>query len=804
MKLHFFILFILVSTFRAHADYRTGQHADVLIGRPAKTHFSPQSVGVDPVSQKVFVLDSSHGRVLRYSSVAALQEDAEPEAIIGQPDAYTFTGGTAANRLDGPKGLSLDAAGRLWVADSGNHRVLRFDNAASLPTGAAASGVIGQTDFTSATAGTAENRLKGPVGVTMDAGGRLWVLDAGNHRVLRWDSSVALVPAAFASGVLGQTNFSTGASGTSATALKSPEAIALEYSGSALTRLWVADTQNHRVLAWNSPASRANGAAADKVLGGSTFGTITLSVPPTRSSLNRPGGLALDGADLWIADSSNNRLLLFSAAGSKSNGADADSVLGQFNYSEEISGTGLTNFNNPGALCFAGSRLWIADAQNQRLVRHDSTAGKFGLVAADGVLGVKATPGDSYSSAEGVAVDPVTGKLFVADTRNSRVLRYADARAMATGAQPEAVLGQPDFVSTGIGLSAARMHYPSGLTVDVLGNLWVADAWNSRVLRFANASSLTSGAAAVQVLGQTSFTGGQRGGTASRMDTPSGVVTEWALTPSFNQVIVRLWVADELNHRVLRFDNPIALGNGGAATVVLGQPGFTSNQSDLSATRMFSPSGLAVEQSGRLWVSDTGNQRVLRFDNAAAKASGAAADGVLLQSGFNSSAGTMHPGKPAVTAQGRLFVPLTGQQRVVWFNNAATKAPGAAPDGVLGQPDTTSTATGSGFSGMYSPAGVALDLSGRLWVVNSLMVQRYSPQLESTITGFGFNAQNRFFLNILGAGGETFTIRSSTDLQNWSTIERTETVSGIGTKAITWTAPSAPTGPRKFYRLQGQ
>lgn len=804
MKLYSVILFALLTTFRVHADFRTGQHADVLIGMSSKARFSPQSVAVDPVSQKVFVLDSSYGRILRYSTAAALQEDGEPEAIIGQPDVYTFTGGTAANRLDSPKGISLDAAGRLWVADAGNNRVLRFDNAASLPTGASASGVIGQTDFTSAVAGAAENRLRAPAGVTMDASGRLWILDAGNHRVLRWDSSAVLVPAAFASGVLGQANFSASASGTSATALKSPEAIALEYSGTSLVRLWVADTQNHRVLAWNSPASRANGAAADKVLGGSTFGTIALLDPPTRSSLNRPGGLALDGADLWIADSSNHRLLLFSAAGNKSNGADADSVLGQFNYSEDISGNTLTKFKAPAALCFAGSRLWIADAQNQRLVRHDSTAGKFGLVAADGVLGEKEEPGESYSSAEGAAVDPVTGKLFVADTRNSRVLRYADARALATGAQPEAVLGQPDLVSNLPGISASRMHYPSGLTVDVLGNLWVADTWNDRVLRFANASSLSSGAAAVQVLGQTTFTGAQPGGTASQMNMPSSVVTEWALTPSFNQVIVRLWVADEVNHRVLRFDNPIALGNGGVATVVLGQPGFTSTQADLSASRMRSPAGLTVEQNGRLWVSDTGNQRVLRFDNAAAKVSGAAADGVLLQSGFSSSAGTMHPGKPAVTAQGRLFVPLVGQHRVVWFNNASTKAAGAAPDGVLGQPDTTSTILGSGFSGMYSPSCVALDPSGRLWVVNRLMVQRYSPQLESTITGFGFNAQNRFFLNILGTGGETFTIRSSTDMQNWSTIERTETVTGTGTKAITWTAPSAPTGPRKFYRLQMQ
>jgi hypothetical protein len=74
------------------------------------------------------------------------------------------------------------------VADSSNHRVLRFDAAASKANGAAADGVLGQADFTSGSANrggsVATNTLYGPNDVTVNQTGRLWVTDSGNNRVL--------------------------------------------------------------------------------------------------------------------------------------------------------------------------------------------------------------------------------------------------------------------------------------------------------------------------------------------------------------------------------------------------------------------------------------------------------------------------------------------------------------------------------------------------------------------------------------------------------------------------------------------
>ncbi len=783
------------------ADFRTGRKADLVLNALPRPEMCALSVAVDPLSQKVFVCDTMSSRVLRFTADAAMS-NGEPEAIFGQPDAITLIGGTSATCMNHPRGITVDTLGRLWVADTGNNRILRFDNASALPTGAAASGLLGQADFQSAVSGTAENRLYGPTAVAMDLSGRLWVADESNHRILRWDNAGALSSGAFASGVLGQPNFTTSTEGTSATKLRRPSVLTLEHSSGVLVRLWVGD-EAARVLAFNNPATKPNGGAADKVLGQADFTTSFPVQPISAAGMYGASGLVMQGTDLWVSDMSLNRVVRFANAGTKANGAAADAVLGQFNFAEFGAGESVDRLWNPAGLAVLGARLWIADGGNCRIVRHEGATGKLGLAPADGVLGGRVPRSTrQLIQARDLAVDPNTGKLFVSEMNKNRVLRYASVTALQTGSEAEAVLGQPDFLTTDSGTSATKLKSPSGLHVDILGNLWVADYENSRVLRFAGASTLPNGAAASQVLGSPNFTSGASNTTVTGMYGPTAVVTEWALNASFRPEIRRLWVADTNHHRVLRFDNPLTAGNGAAASGVLGQPNFTTSNVSNSVTGMHAPGGLAVETNGRLWVVDGLNRRVLRYEAAASKANGGAADGVLIQPAFGSITVSRHPSSVAVTPQGRLFVGLYGANRVIWFNNAAAKANGAAEDGVLGQPGISASDTSPPSRELYDPASLALDPAGSLWVADAFYVKRFSPSIESMITGYGFSAQNRFFLNILGTGGETYQIRSSTDLQNWDTIEATQTVPGTTTQVMTWTASAPPDGPRKFYRLQ--
>ena len=779
----------------ALADFQPGQSADLVVGGIALAGLiSASDIAVDTATQKVFVADGLRNRILRFSSTAALQNGGLAEAVFGAADFMDQTSGTSATKLKAPTGVCVDSGGRLWVADRDNHRVLRFDNALTAPSGSAASVVLGQPNFTSAVTAAQANRMNAPQDVEMDSTGRLWVVDSSNNRVLRFDNAASRGSGVNADGVLGQATFTASIPGTSETELYSPTGLAAEDTGGGTVRLWVVDWYNSRIVGFDNAGAKVNGAPANKLLGQLTFNANLSAIGQNR--FNRPYKAAVENGGLWVGDTGNYRVLYFAAAGSKSAGGNADLVLGQQDF---------TSFNptiSPGALMTASTvaasagRVWIGDVG--RVVRHDAAATKGNGTDADGVLGRNSLASPFISYALDVQVDSISGKLFVVDSTGNRVLRFPSARSLTEDSVPEAVLGQPDLTTTTPGTTAAKMRSPSRVAFDVLGNLWVADSSNHRVLRFANAATAPTGTAAVQVLGQANFTDGASSLSATRLNNPSGLAAEWGLNANFQLVVRRLWVSDRNNHRVLRFESPLSLGNGGAASGVFGAANLTTaGTSAVTASGIYNPGPLTMDAVGRLWVSDAGHNRVLRFDSAGTKANNAAANGVLLQSNFtssNSSIGTAVTGLGVGGTNGyRLYVTRSDSHDVIWFDDAQNKANGAAPDGTLGGTDRVYAMPGT--------TRAAIDpFIGRLWIGNGTTIMRYTPELESRITGFGFNDQNRFSLTIHGTPGEIYDIRSSTDLSDWSTVERTDVMGTIG--AMLWTASSAPNGPKKFYRLQ--
>src|SRR3990172_9603982 len=259
----------------------------------------------------------------------------------------------------------------------------------------------------------------------------------------------------------------------------------------------------------------------------------------------------------------------------------------------------------------------------------------FNNMPASGVLGQlsftsnqSGTTVSSLNSPSGVAIDPTTGKLFVADRYNNRVLRWDSISKMENGSPAEAIFGQSDFITSSSDLSASKFNDPLRVFVDSSGSLWVSDYLNNRVLRFDSASFKTTGSSADGVLGQQSFTTNKSGTSEKKMKGLIGVFVDGG---------GRLWVSDRLNHRVLRFDNASSKSNGANADGVLGQPDFTTGTSGLSATKMNRSMGVYVDSEDHLWVCEDDNNRAIRFDNASSKLNGSAADGVLGQPDFTTN-----------------------------------------------------------------------------------------------------------------------------------------------------------------------
>ncbi|MFL6352879.1 MAG: FG-GAP-like repeat-containing protein [Bryobacteraceae bacterium] len=398
-------------------------------------------------------------------------------AEIGQL-SFTYAATTPGRQvIGGASGLAY-ADGMLFVADSNrvgalpqNNRVLMF-NAAQIPSadadlaaltpfnphcylcGYPAQNVLGQPDFSTATAGlpvTAQT-MKTATAVATD-GHILAVADTDNNRILIWNSIPTTIGAP-ANIVLGQPDFTTSQSSSiTAQSLRGPQGVWIENG-----KLFVADTQNFRVMIWNHIPTQ-NNQAADLELGQPNFNTANQPPPNQRNptaaanQLLNPTSVTSDGIRLYVADLGFNRVLIWNSIPTVMD-QPADIVIGQPDMTS-------TAANNTAGLCPA-----VGSGRCQKTLNFP----RFAL--SDGT------------------------RLFIADSGNDRVLIF-NLIPTTNGAAADVVLGQPDFlhnvvtsqsgsiISTSVSNSGSVDTVPSPMSLAFDGtNLYVSDPFNRRVLVF--------------------------------------------------------------------------------------------------------------------------------------------------------------------------------------------------------------------------------------------------------------------------------------------------------------------------------
>ena len=680
------------------------------------------------------------GATLATPSIAGLG-DTVADRVLGQLD-FVHNG---LNLIDGsgvstPQGAAIDTSvmpNRLYVADTGNSRVLGYRNVATFVSGGAADLVIGQPDFQSggcnqnsvASVGPAKGTLCFPLGIAVDASGNLYVADSINSRVVEYNTPFAGCGSFPCVGGLPNLVFGQGGSfttdtcdggGETASTLCFPGAVAVDSSGN----LYVADEFDNRVLEYNTPLT--SGTTADLVFGqGGSFAGDACSTSST--GLCSPDGLAVDSSgDLYVADNGNNRILEYTTP--LSSGTTADLVLGQNDFVSGNSGASANTLNGP----------------------------------------------------YGVAVDS-SGNLYVADETNNRVLEYN--APLTSGANAHTVFGQGgSFTASDCNLaaanpSAASLCNPAGVAVDSGGNLFVAEFKNNRLLKYN--TPLTTDTTADVVLGQLDFSrDGENLIDAHGFNTPESVAIDTSTTPN------RLYVTDNGNNRVLGYKNVATFVSGGAADLVLGQPDFLSGVCNLnngttpSASTLCQPVGVAVDSSGNLYVADYFNSRVLEYNTPFAGCGsfpcvGPAAHLVFGQNGnFNTSDcdgnGTTQtanslclPVGVAVDAGGNVYVVDVADSRVLEYNTPLTS--GTTAHLVFGQGGSFTSAAcnlgGVSMTSLCDPNGVAVDSSGNLYVADSQnsRVLEYKTPLTTDTTADVVLGQSNFSSSNCDGSGATGT-----------------------------------------------
>lgn len=306
----------------------------------------------------------------------------------------------------------------------------------------------------------------------------------------------------------------------------------------AVGNLLISDRDNLRVRMVNAQTGIITTVAGTGLQGFSGDGGAA-----TAGQLSLPTNVALDSqGNLFIADQGNNRIrhvnsqtgIITTVAGNGSPGCNGPTC-----YSGDGGAATAAQLWRPWGVAW-GSNLYIADTENRRIRRVDAQSGVITTVAGTGSQsyngdGIPATTANLFTPLA-VAIDR-GANLFIADTQNHRIRRVDALTGIITTVAGNGVAG---FSGDGGPATASELWNPSGVAIDVVGNLLIVDQFNHRI-RSVNAQTGTI--TTVAGTGTAGFNGDNLAATAAQLWNPSGVAIDTA---------GNLLIVDNFNNRIRR------------------------------------------------------------------------------------------------------------------------------------------------------------------------------------------------------------------------------------------------------------
>ena len=571
----------------------------------------------------------------------------------------------------------------------------------------------------------AEAQFNVPTRVAVDSAGNVFVADTFNATIRR------ITPEGVVTTFAGRPGLEGSADGAGSSArFSKPNGLEVDSADN----LYVADS-------WNNTIRKITPMGVVTTFAGIPGVAGKLDGDRTAAQFNNPQGLAIDsGCNLYVADTMNCSIRMITPTG------DVTTVNGSYSFCAYTYGVTVDRAGNiyfvratastirriapNGAvseiddsahpLWGAGDvqvdgagNLYVADTWSHtvRKFASDGTKAVFaGSIGGSGYVdGVGAAARFSYQGLSGLALD-AAGNVYAADANNTAIRKITPSGKVTTLAGGPGGSGSTD----GSGYSA-RFNTPSGAAIDGSGNVYIADTFNSTIRKIAPDGVVSTIAG---IAGQSGSVDGQ--GATARFSHPSGVALDSGGT---------VFVADSNNHTIRR------ITTAGAVTTLAGSPGkYGSADGTGEDARFWSPSGIAVDQSGNLFVADTENSTIRKVTPEGVVSTWA---GSTQQPGDADGTGATarfrYPRGLAVDTAGTVYVADVDNHtiRKITQDGSVTTLAGIA--GQYGSSD------GAGADARFNnPYGVALDNSGHILVAdygNGTVRQVTAGGVVTTIAG---------------------------------------------------------------------
>ncbi len=588
-------------------------------------------------------------------------------------NGYTGDGGLAVQaRLNKPEGLALGLHGDLYISDTGNQAIRVVDAAGEIRTiaGTGAEGFGG--DGGPAT----QAKLLYPRGIALDSRGNLYIADSQNNRIrlVTPDGIISTYAGTGEQGYAGDGGFAVRAK------LNWPDGIAINANGV----LYFTDSRNNMVRKITPDG------VITKVAGQSPLGKPSAN-PAGRFDSPRGITLGPDGS-LYVADRDHARICKIDRAGTVTVVAGDGNNL--WLSSTEAPGDGgaaqKAIIPYPEAVAIdAEGNLLIAAGKIRRVDRSGVITTILGARLDAPVL----DNGDPLQTRTGDPDDVVAdsrGNIYVADTDRNRILRLSPNGTLAVIAGLDTLPEEKDGGPAG----NLRLSDPWGVAVGPAGDIFVADSEMNRIVR------ITEDGRSYRVAGKgepiprvegnlwpPQFSGDGGSATAADLDYPFGVAVDSHGT---------IYISDSTNNSVRK------VGTDGIIETIagIGAAGSSGDDGPARKARISSPSGLAVDSHGNVYVADCGNNRVRQISS----------EGIIR----TVVRGLKCPHGVAVDAKGTLFVADT-------FNHLIKRLD---PDGKVrtiagtGKQEFSGDEGPAAQAGLATPDSLAIDSQGNIFIAD--------------------------------------------------------------------------------------